>query len=133
LRLELGPRDIDAGKVIAVKRTGGKVSFDREDIKSGVAGVLAEISDAMRQRAEEHMKDRLCSVTSIEPLTAALNDGKIVVVHWCGGRPCGDAIEEKTNGSILGTDVRSAYVPSTEGACIICDKPGKATLIGRAY
>jgi prolyl-tRNA synthetase len=133
LRLELGPRDIDAGKVIAVKRTGGKVSFDREDIKSGVAGVLAEISDAMRQRAEEHMKDRLCSVTSIEPLTAALNDEKIAVVHWCGGRPCGDAIEEKTNGSILGTDVRSAYVPSTEGACIICDKPGKATLVGRAY
>lgn len=133
LRLELGPRDIDAGKVIAVKRTGGKVSFDREDIKSGVAGVLAEISDAMRQKAEEHMKDRLCSVTSIEPLTAALNDGKIAVVHWCGGRPCGDAIEEKTNGSILGTDVRSAYVPSTEGACIICDKPGKSTLVGRAY
>ncbi|MCX6686557.1 MAG: proline--tRNA ligase [Methanoregula sp.] len=133
LRLELGPRDIDAGKVIAVKRTGGKVSFDREDIKSGVAGVLAEISDAMRQRAEEHMKDRLCSVISIEPLTAALNDGKIAVVHWCGGRPCGDAIEEKTNGSILGTDVRSAYVPSTEGACIICDKPGKATLVGRVY
>lgn len=133
LRLELGPRDIDAGKVIAVKRTDGKVSFDRDDIKSGVAGVLAEISDAMRQKAEEHMKDRLCSVTSIEPLTAALNDGKIAVVHWCGGRPCGDAIEEKTNGSILGTDVRSAYVPSTEGACIICDKPGKSTLVGRAY
>jgi len=133
LRLELGPRDIDAGTVVAVKRTGGKVSLDRADINSGVACVLAEISDAMRAKAEEHTKSRLCTASSITALTAAVNEGKVAGVHWCGERACGDAIEEKTNAGVLGTEVRSPYVSDIEGACIICGKPGKVTLIGRAY
>jgi len=133
LRLELGPRDIDGGKVMAVRRTGGKVSLDRADIKAGVSQVLAEIADAMRVKAEEHTKSRLCIVDTIGALTSALNEGNVAVVHWCNERACGDAIGEKTNASVLGTDVRSAYAPATEGACIICGKPGTATLVGRAY
>jgi prolyl-tRNA synthetase len=133
LRLELGPRDIDAGTVVAVKRTGGKVILNRADINSGVACVLAEISDAMRAKAEEHTKSRLCTASSINALIAVLNEGKVAVVHWCGERVCGDAIEEKTNASVLGTEVRSPYVSDIEGACIICGKLGKVTLIGWAY
>jgi prolyl-tRNA synthetase len=119
--------------VIAVRRTGGKVSLDRADIRAGVSQVLAEIADAMRVKAEEHTKNRLCIMNTISALASALNEGNVAVVHWCNERTCGDAIEEKTNASVLGTDVRSVYVPATEGACIICGKPGKATLVGRAY
>jgi prolyl-tRNA synthetase len=55
------------------------------------------------------------------------------VVNWCRQKECGDVIEAKTNASILGTDVRSQYVPATGGPCIVCGKLGKATLVGRAY
>jgi prolyl-tRNA synthetase len=72
-------------------------------------------------------------VNTIDALTATLNEGNVAVVHWCNGRACGDTIEETTNASVLGTDVRSAYIPATEGACIICKKAGKVTLVGRAY
>jgi prolyl-tRNA synthetase len=133
LRLELGPRDIDGGKVMAVRRTGGKVSLDRTDIKANVSQVLAEIADAMRVKAEEHTKSRLCIVTTVDALASTINAGNVAVVHWCNERACGDAIEEKTNASVLGTDVRSPYVHVKEGACIICGKPGTATLVGRAY
>jgi prolyl-tRNA synthetase len=57
----------------------------------------------------------------------------VAVISWCQQRGCGDAIETKTNASILGTDVRSQYVPATVGTCIVCGKPGKPTLVGRAY
>jgi prolyl-tRNA synthetase len=133
LRLELGPRDIDGGTVMAVRRTGGKVPLGRADIRDGVSRVLAEITDAMRKKAQEHTKGRLCMVNTIDAITATLNEGNVAVAHWCNGRACGDKIEEKTNASVLGTDVRSVCVPATEGACIICGKPGKATLVGRAY
>jgi len=133
LRLELGPRDIDGGMVMAVRRTGGKVALGRADIRDGVSRVLADIADAMRKKAQEHTKRRLCMVNTIDALTATLNEGNVAVVHWCNGRACGDTIEETTNASVLGTDVRSAYIPATEGTCIICKKPGKATLVGRAY
>ncbi|MGD1004431.1 MAG: proline--tRNA ligase [Methanoregulaceae archaeon] len=133
LRLELGPRDIDSGKVMAVKRTGEKVALERSDIKAGINRILAEISNVMRQNAKEHLKNRLCTVKSIEGLNAALNEGKVAVVHWCDERMCGDALEERSNATILGTDVKSAYIPRTNGECIICGKKGKVTLVGRAY
>jgi len=133
LRLELGPRDLDSGKVMAVKRTGEKSSIELTTVTDGVAKVLGEITEGIRARAEEHTKSHLCNVNSMEALNAALDEGKVAVVHWCQERCCGDAIEEKTNASILGTDVRSQYIPCDEGCCISCGKPGKATLVGRAY
>ena len=133
LRLELGPRDLDGGKVMAVKRTGEKCSLELATVTEGITTVFAEITDAIRARAEEHTKTHLCSVDSMDGLNAALNDGKVAVIHWCRGRECGDAIEDKANSSILGTDVRSPYVPCTDGCCIVCGRPGKATLVGRTY
>jgi prolyl-tRNA synthetase len=133
LRLELGPRDLDSGKVTAVRRTGEKCQIDLAGVCEGVTGVLDGITDAIRARAEEHTKSHLCAVDTMDALNAALNEGKVAVAHWCRGRGCGDEIEEKANSSILGTDVRSPYVSCTEGSCIVCGKPGKATLVGRTY
>lgn len=133
LRLELGPRDLDAGKVMAVKRTGGKDSISLASITGNTARVLGEVTDALRARAEEHTVSHLCPVNSLNSLSTILDAGKVAVVNWCRQKECGDVIEAKTNASILGTDVRSQYVSDTGGTCIICGKQGKATLVGRAY
>ena len=134
LRLELGPRDLDGGKVMAVKRTGEKSQIELATVCDGVTnGALPRSPTAIRAKAEEHTRSHLCSVDSMDALNAALNDGKVAVVHWCRERGCGDAIEEKANSSILGTEVRSPYVAATDGKCIVCGKPGKATLVGRTY
>jgi len=133
LRLELGPRDLDGGKVMAVKRTGEKTSIELATVTDGVTRVLGEITAAIRGNADEHTKSHLVSVNSMDSLNAALNDGKVAVVHWCRERGCGDAIEEKANSSILGTEVRSPFISDSDGPCIVCGKPGKATLVGRTY
>jgi prolyl-tRNA synthetase len=133
LRLELGPRDLDAGKVMAVKRTGGKDSIRLASVKEDTARVLGEITDALRARAEKHTESRLCEVNSLDSLSTTLDTGNVAVVSWCGTRECGDLIEAKTNASILGTEVRSRYVKDKGGTCILCGKQGKATLVGRAY
>lgn len=133
LRLELGPRDLDAGKVTAVKRTGEKSQIELAMVTEGIRSVLAEITTAIRTRADEHTKSRLCSVDSIGDLCTALDEGKVAVISWCKDKRCGDMIEERTNASILGTDVRSAFITGKDGCCIACGKPGKATLVGRSY
>ncbi len=133
LRLELGPRDLDAGKVMAAKRTGEKESIDLATITEGVTRILGDITNVIRAKAEEHTRSHLVSVTTVDELNTALNEEKVAVVHWCRERACGDSIEEKANSSILGTEVRSPYIPDSDGACIICGKPGKATLVGRTY
>jgi prolyl-tRNA synthetase len=133
LRLELGPRDLDAGKVMAVKRTGEKTSIDLATVTAGVTRVFDEITDTIRARAVENTKSRLSTVGSLDNLNATLDAGRVAVISWCQQRGCGDAIETKTNASILGTDVRSQYVPAMDGTCIVCGRPGKPTLVGRAY
>ncbi len=133
LRLELGPRDLDAGKVMAVTRTGQKKSIELAMISDEITRIFGEITDTIRARAEEHTRSHLCPAGSIADLNTTLDEGNVAVVHWCQKRECGDAIEKKTNASILGTDVRSCYVPATEGVCIECGNPGKPTLIGKAY
>ena len=133
LRLELGPRDLDAGKAMAVKRGGGKTTITLAGAAEDVAAVLSEITRDMSAKAEENMKSRLCTAESLETLEAVLNEGKVAVVRWCGDRSCGDAIEDKANSSLLGTDVRSEYAGLSDGPCIICKKQGRATLVGRTY
>ena len=83
LRLELGPRDLDAGKVMAVKRTGEKTSIDLASVTAGVTRVFDEITDTIRARAEENTKSRLCTVGSLNNLNTTLDEGKVAVVHWC--------------------------------------------------
>ena len=95
--------------------------------------MFEEITDTIRAVAEENMKARLCAVGSLNNLTTTLDEGKVAVIHWCQQKECGDAVETQTNASILGTDVSSPYVPAVNGTCIICGKPGKPTLVGRAY
>jgi prolyl-tRNA synthetase len=132
LRLELGPRDLDAGKVVAVKRTGGKDSICLASIEEDTARVLGEVTDALRLRAEKHTVSRLCPVNSLDSLSTILDAGNVAVVSWCGQRECGDLIEAKTNASILGTEVRSRYV--VRQRCLHWMRSQeKATLVGRAY
>jgi prolyl-tRNA synthetase len=57
----------------------------------------------------------------------------IAVVNWCGDEACAEAIEKETNASVLGTEVRSAYITGTRGACIVCGRPGTQTVIARTY
>jgi prolyl-tRNA synthetase len=133
LRLELGPRDLDAGKVIAVKRTGEKTSIDLATVTAGITRVFDEITDTICVRAEENTKSHLCSAGSIDTLNTILDEGNVAVINWCQQRECGDTVETQTSASILGTDVRSPYVPAAAGTCIVCGKPGKPTLVGRAY
>ena len=91
LRLELGPRDLDAGKVMAVKRTGGKDSISLASVAGDMTRVLGEVTDALRSRAEEHTKSRLTTVNSIDSLGITLDAGKVAVIHWCRQKECGDA------------------------------------------
>jgi len=133
LRLELGPRDLDAGTALAVKRTGEKTTIRLANAAEDTTKVLAEITEGLREKAEGEMKGHLCSAASMDQLTGALNEGKVAVIHWCQDRACGDKIEEQANSSILGTNVRSPYIHESDGPCVICGKPGKATLVGRTY
>jgi len=132
LRLEIGPRDLDAGQVTAVTRLSEKSLIPRENLVDGVKERLSAFRETLRNRAEEHLRAHLHVVRMRSELAAAVESG-VALVPWCGSRECADALEAEVNASVLGTGVRSEFAADEKGACVICGKPGTTALVGRAY
>src|SRR5205814_9646438 len=53
LRLEIGPRDVAAGQVMAARRTGGKAPAPLNGLARTVGGALDEIQSSLFQAAKE--------------------------------------------------------------------------------
>ncbi len=133
LRLEIGPKDIDNNVVMSVMRTGGKAPINRADLLEEIDKKLKTSSVDMRAKADEHIKKHLFMVKDREKLAETVTNG-VIAVHWCGCRDCADELEKITDGSLLGTDVRTDIIDNSPGSCIICNKPNsKVALIGRSY
>ena len=133
IRIEIGPRDIDAGVVTAVTRFGEKSTIPRNELIAGVKTKMTEMNTAMTLRATQHVKDHLFTVQDVDGLKEAVTKG-VAAVHWCGNKDCADQLEKETDASILGTEVRSDLIDHGDGICVICGKPGAVmTLVGRSY
>ncbi|HJJ34006.1 MAG TPA: His/Gly/Thr/Pro-type tRNA ligase C-terminal domain-containing protein, partial [Methanocorpusculum sp.] len=132
LRVELGPRDLDAGQLVCVNRLGVKTTIPRENAAVSVAEQLQAAHDQILEKAENHLEAHIKEAATVEEANANL-EGNVVAVHWCGDKECADKLEELTNSALLGTEVRSQYIEDNEGKCIICGKPGRKAIIGRSY
>jgi len=132
LRIEVGPRDLAAGTVVAATRDGEKMTLLRAGLAGEIPSVLAAFAGRLREQAEASLTSRIVQAESVDAAVEATKTG-IAVVNWCGDEACAEAIEKETNASVLGTEVRSAHIGKSEGACIVCGRPGTSTVIARTY
>ncbi|TAJ44878.1 proline--tRNA ligase [Methanofollis fontis] len=133
LRIEVGPRDLTAGTVVAATRDGEKMSLDRTRVSDEVPAILDAFGVRLRERAETRLAERIVPASDLAAASAAIETG-VAVVHWCGDEQCAEALEKETNGSVLGTGVRSTHIGGGEGNCIVCGRPGSTlTVIARTY
>jgi prolyl-tRNA synthetase len=132
LRLEIGPKDLDARVVTAVTRLGARSRIPRADLTSGVAEILGRLQDQLLARAEEDLKARVTCAATLAETAAAVKTG-VALAPWCGSRECAEALEQQVDASVLGTEVRGYGIEGTSGPCIICKKPGLPALVGRSF
>ncbi|KUK63475.1 MAG: Proline--tRNA ligase [Methanoculleus marisnigri] len=132
LRIEIGPRDIDANTVVAVTRNGRKTTLDRRGVVEGVCSVLAEFGVELSKAAVEAVASRITVTGTLEEAAAAVKTG-VAVVHWCGSQECAEKIEAAVDASILGSDIRSDLITVSDGPCIACGENGTSALVARTY
>jgi prolyl-tRNA synthetase len=132
LRLEVGPRDIDAGVVSAVTRAGARSTIPRRELVAGVQALFSQVDKAIEDAAKNAIRSRIRIAHSMEEAVQAVAKG-IAVVPWCRDRACAERIQEISGGSILGTYVQSALIEGIEGPCLACGRDGCCTLIGRTF
>jgi prolyl-tRNA synthetase len=132
IRLELGPRDIDKGVLTLVTRSGDKKEIPQKLVNSAIKEEMKLFTENLRNKADSHMRNRIKIVQGYDEARDAIKNG-VAVVSWCRQRECADILEEKTGGSILGTDIGGNRLPEIPMPCIVCGKEGTPTLLARTF
>ena len=130
LRIEMGPRDIEAGKMLFARRdTLEKSEVSRENAAASVQAVLAEIQSNMLEKARAHRDSRIVYAEDMAGILAGVEAGNFVKAGWCGCRDCEDKIKAETAAT-----ARVFAEGETAEKCAVCGKDAKHVIIyARAY
>ena len=135
LRIELGPRDLEAGTVVVAKRTGGKEPVPMEGLAAAVADRLDALQREMFEAALERREANSLRGATREQLREFIaGDGGFVYAGWCGEAQCEADIKADTKATIRvlpDEEFRSAESPTT---CVWCGKPSVTEAVwAKAY
>ena len=134
VRVEIGPKDIEAGQcVIATRHNGEKTVISLDELEKTVADKLNEVRDGLYKKALENRERRTYACKTMDEIISVLEekgDG-FVKAMWCGDEACEDIVKEKTG-------VGSRCIPfeqeNISDVCVCCGKPAKAMVYwGKAY
>lgn len=130
LRLEIGPRDIENGLAMSVRRdTHEKVSLELEHIEEIVKMVLENIQNNMFKQAKEVMLSKIVETNDYSELVKACDDGKVGLCYHCGDKDCEVAIKDET-----AIKTRVIHSWDDKHTCIKCGKKSKYRVyFGRQY
>jgi prolyl-tRNA synthetase len=121
--MEVGPRDLAAGKVVYARRdTGEKKELLFDDL-SMVNSIFEDIAGSLRRKAQDKLSAGQFTAKNYSEFESVLGKG-IISTGWCGAKGCADKIEETA--SILS-------VMDEPGVCVVCGKPGKAIRAAKTY
>jgi prolyl-tRNA synthetase len=133
IRVEMGPRDIEANQAILVRRDNGeKITVSLDDIESKVGELLEAIQKDMLERARVHRDTHTSTALNYEEFKdAAVNKPGFIKAMWCGDQACEDKIKEELT-------VTARCMPFQQeklsDVCVCCGKPAKAMVYwGKAY
>jgi prolyl-tRNA synthetase len=133
LRLEIGPRDLEAGQVTAVRRAGRRKSpLPLDSLAESLPGILDEIQAEMLETARERRDTSTVSLDGWEAFQARVaGEGGFIHARHCGQRACEDAIQDETRATVRLIPLEPEADP---GPCIRCgeDSPHRV-VFARAY
>lgn len=122
IRVEIGPRDVEKGEAIIVRRdTFEKTSVKLDELTDHIEMLMKKIAEEMREKAWKWMKEHIHKTDNLDEVKQLLkNRAGIVEVPWCGETNCGLKMEEEINGKVLGIPMDEKEKAS--GNCIVCGK-----------
>ena len=133
LRLEIGPKDIEAGSCILVRRDDRqKLTVSLDELEDKVAELLDTIQNDMYNKALAHRESHTYTATNMDEFTDTINNKPgFIKAMWCGNQECEDKIKELTQGTSRCMPFDQEHISDV---CVCCGKPAKKMVYwGRAY
>jgi len=130
VRIEVGPRDIEAGKAVLFRRDNlSKSECTLGDIVPCVSALLDTVQRDMLTSARERRDKKIVRADSLKGILQGVEGGNFVLAGWCGCRECEDKIKAETNAT-----ARVIKDELEDELCAVCGKPAKHTVyFARAY
>ncbi|KAJ9093920.1 hypothetical protein QFC19_008153 [Naganishia cerealis] len=120
VRLEVGPRDIAAGEVKAIRRhDNNKSQLSMGDLAQAMPKFLDEIHDAMFAKAKKSFDEHLYKIDKWEQVVPALDSKNVLILPWCEAEECEDDIKDRSAKQSTEGQVVDEKAPSA-GAKSLC-------------
>lgn len=133
IRVEIGPKDIEAGKCVICRRdTGEKTEVLLDELEAKAGEILDKMQVEMLERARAHREKHTYVAKNMEEFRRLFDEQSgFVKAMWCGGQECEEKIKEELA-------VTSRCIPFEQeqiaDVCVCCGKPAKKMVYwGRAY
>lgn len=130
VRVEIGPKDIEKGQVVLVRRdTGEKESVARSGLAERLRDLLQTIQEDMLRAAAAFRHENTHNVETYEEFREVIAERRgFVVAPWDGTEETEAKIKEETKATI-----RLLPFERQEGKDLVSGKPGETAVFARAY
>ena len=133
VRIEIGPKDIEAGHAVVVRRDNReKTIVPLENIVETAGEILEKMQADMLAKATAHRDANTHEARNWEEFTDILSRKQgFIKAMWCGERECEEAIKEETGAT---TRCMPFEQETLSDVCVHCGKPAKKMVyFGKAY
>ena len=132
IRIELGPKDLEKGQAVLVRRdTGEKMFIPQEEITLKVPELLEEMQASLLAQARKRLEESCRPVDSYDAFKKELEEkGGFLYAPWCGSPECETRISDDTKATIRVIPDNAEECPG----CMVCGKgPSKRVPFAKAY
>ena len=133
LRLEIGPKDIEQGQCVLVRRDNREKTFVRlDDLENAVPAMLETVQKGLYEKAKAHLDANIHEAHSLEEAKKISEEkGGFIKTMWCGDRACEEKFKEVAG-------LSSRCIPFAQeklgDTCPCCGKPASKMIYwGVAY
>ena len=133
VRIEIGPKDIEAGQAVIVRRdTREKQIVPFAELSQKVEETLAAMQVEMLERAKAHREEHTFTARDYAEFKDIVeNKPGFVKSMWCGDEACENMIKEETGATSRCMPFAQEHLADT---CVCCGKPAKIMVYwGKAY
>ena len=133
VRVEMGPRDIEAGQAIILRRdTREKTTVAIESLAEEIKNILDKMQTEMLERARTHREAHTYVATNYDEFKDVVaNKPGFVKAMWCGDQACEDKIKEETTATSRCMPFEQEHLSDV---CVCCGRPAKKMVYwGKAY
>ena len=133
VRIEIGPKDIEAGQAVIVRRDNReKTVVSLDNITEAVGEILEKMQADMLAKATAHRDANTHEAHNWEEFTDILTRKQgFIKAMWCGDRACEEAIKDETGATTRCMPFEQEHLSDV---CVHCGKPAKTMVyFGKEY